>query len=182
MTPGKGTEYFVECIREIRKTVKKIPIWVEMCPPDENRYIQMMIDAGADSFGFNIEIWDDDLRKEVCPGKSAISKERYFEAFDYVAEKIGKNRAGTVLIAGLEPKESTVEGAKAMMQKGLMVCILPFKPWDGSEYAGKEPCNPKDLLWIAERTAKFMKKYGINPKNYHGCLNCPSCTIGDAFL
>lgn len=182
ITPEKGTKYFLECIKEIRERVEKIPIWVEMTPPDENRYIQNMINAGASSFGFNIEIWDDKLREEICLGKSEISKERYLEVFDFVTNKLGKNRIGTVLITGLEPFESTLEGIKIMSEKGVRVCIVPFKPWDDSEYANKETCNPEDLIQLCKKAAKVMKANDINPKKYHGCLNCSSCTIEDDFL
>ena len=179
---GKGAEYFLGCITQIRKRVKEIPIWVEITPPDKNKYIQMMIDAGANSFGLNLEIWDDKLRKEICPGKFQISRGRYLEAFNFITEKLGKNRVGTVLIAGLEPKESTVKGAKIMSQKGVRVCILPFKPWDGSAYSNRKPCNPEDLLWIGKKVAKFMLDNKVDPKKCQGCSSCPSCTIEEDLM
>lgn len=182
ITAGKGTEYFLDCIKEIRKRVKEIPIWIEMVPPAENKYIRLMIDAGANSFGFNIEIWDDDLRKEICPGKFEVNKERYFAAFNFVNKKLGKNKIGTLLIAGLEPKESTLEGVEVMSQMGVRVCLLAFKPWDTCEYVYKESCNPEDLLWISKRAADFMKTNKIDPQKNYGCLNCPSCTIDGDFL
>ena len=182
LTPGKGTEYFLRCIKEIRKRVKNVPIWVEMVPPAENRYIQKMIDAGANSFGFNIEVWNDNLRKKICPGKFEVSKERYLEAFRFVTKRLGKNKVGTVLIAGLEPKKSTENGARIMSKMGVRVCILPFKPWNGSTYEKRDPCNPKDVLWLSKRIAKLMKSNKINPKKNYGCLNCSSCTVDEDLL
>jgi biotin synthase-related radical SAM superfamily protein len=177
LSADKGALYFKDCLQEIRKKVTNIPIWIEMVPPESNKYIQMLIDAGATSFGFNIEIWDDELRKGICPGKYEVSKERYFEAFEYVLEALGPNTVGSVLIVGLESIESTVEGVKELAKAGVQPCLLPFKPWNGSEFEKKPPADPADFIQVSKLSAKIMIEYGIDPRRNQGCLNCNSCTI-----
>lgn len=177
ISEDKGALYFRACLKEIRKRVTDIPVWIEMVPPDFNKYVQLLIDAGATSFGFNIEIWNDDLRKKICPGKYEVSKERYFEVFDYVLKTLGPNKVGSVLIVGLEDLDSTIEGAKELAKTGVQPCLLPFKPWSGSEFATKPPADPIDFIEASRRSAEFMIKYGIDPRQNQGCLNCESCTL-----
>ncbi len=177
LTPDKSGEYYLKSVKLIRKSNKKIPIWIEMAPPDTDDYLEELIKAGANGFGFNIEIWDDQLRKEICPGKSQITKKRYFEVWKYVQKKLDKNKTNTVLITGLEPFGRTLEGIHKISKEGVRITLLPFKPWDTSEYAKKEPANPGELYKLAYILAQDMIKYQIDPDKNYGCANCDSCTI-----
>ncbi|PIY71677.1 hypothetical protein COY87_04955 [Candidatus Roizmanbacteria bacterium CG_4_10_14_0_8_um_filter_33_9] len=177
LIPSKGSEFFLSCVKKIREKNKNIPIWIEMTPPDENKYIEELINAGASGFGFNIEIWDDVLRHEICPGKSRIPKQRYFEVWDFVQKKLDKNKTNTVLITKLEPFKSTLEGIHEISKKGVRITLLPFKPWGTSAYANKVPADPENLLKLGYKLAKDMIKYHINPDKNYGCANCDSCTI-----
>lgn len=182
LDPGRGTEYFLECVKLIRKKNKKNPIWIEMVPPESNGYIQDLIDAGASSLSFNIELWNEKYRKQICPGKSLISRERYFSAWKYVQKKLGKDKIGTCLISGLEPFNSTLEGIKEITRKGVHLTLLPFKPWDGSAFEKKKPPNVQEHFDLAYNLAENMKKYYIDNSENHGCQNCSSCTIEDDIL
>jgi len=174
---SRNTDYFLKCLVEIRKRVGEIPIFIEMVPPESNEEILKLVNAGATSFGFNIEIWDDKLREEICPGKAFISKQRYLEAMGYALKLLGSNKVGCCLIVGLEPSESTIEGARTLASRGIQPCMLPFKPWNRSLFRNRDVCDPKVVLHVGEKVAQFMNEFGIDPTQNHGCLNCEACTI-----
>lgn len=174
---SRDTTYFLDCLSEIRKRAPHIPIFVEMVPPETNEEIRKLVDAGATSFGFNIEIWDDKLRKEICPEKASISRRRYLEALKYASSLLGPNKVGSCLIVGLEPIESSIKGAYTLASERIQPCMLPFKPWDGSVFKNRERCNPDDILRVGEEVAQAMFEFGIDPKQNHGCLNCEGCTV-----
>jgi hypothetical protein len=174
---SKDTDYFTKCLIEIRKRVPDVPIFVEMVPPDTNEQIEKLVNAGATSFGFNLEIWDDKLRQEICPGKATISKRRYLGAMKYALKLIGPNKVGSCLIVGLEPIESSIEGARTLASEGIQPCMLIFKPWDRSVFRNRERCNPKDVLQVGEEVAQAMLEYAIDPRQNHGCLKCEACTV-----
>ncbi len=103
---NRNVEYFSECAAEIRKRDSNVPVWVELMPIEADDEISRLVESGVTSFGFNIEIWDDALRKEICPGKSQISKNQYLEAMKKALKILGPNRVGSCLIIGLESIES----------------------------------------------------------------------------
>jgi biotin synthase-related radical SAM superfamily protein len=148
-----------------------------MVPPESDSDILKLINSGATSFGFNIEIWDDTLRKEICPGKSQISKRRYIDAMKKVIDILGPNRVGSVLLVGLEPVRSSIDGAVTLSSIGVQPCILPFKPWDKSVYRERPHCNPDDLIKVSERAVRAMIENNISPEKNQGCLLCEGCTI-----
>lgn len=148
-----------------------------MTPPENDSDILQLIKLGANSFGFNIEIWDDALRKEICPGKSSISKKRYLAASRKVLNVLGTNRVGSCLVVGLESIDSSTEGAKTLTENGIQPCILPFKPWDKSSFKNMTHCKSDDLIQVSKSATEAMIKNRISPSANQGCLLCDGCTI-----
>ncbi len=176
--PGqRNIDYFAECITSIRERNVTVPIWIEMTPPENNSDILHLVGLGANSFGFNIEIWDDTMRKEICPGKSSISKNRYLGASSEVLRALGPNRVGSCLVVGLESIDSSIEGATILTENGIQPCILPFKPWDKSHFKNMTPCKAEDLIQVSKRATEAMIKNRISPADNQGCLLCDGCTI-----
>lgn len=177
----KNVEYFADCLIEIRKRNHNIPVWIEMVPPASDDDISKLVDLGATSFGFNIEIWDDKLRDKICPGKARVSKRRYLGAMEKTLKLLGINHVGSCLVVGLEPNKKTVEGAKELASIGVQSCLLPFKPWNNSYYYKYSSCNPEDLLIVSEKAVNSMINNGISLDKSEGCLCCDGCTIDHDF-
>ena len=175
-TPDRGALNYLEPIKELRKLVNN-PVICEMAPPEDNKYLDILLKAGVNNFDFNIEIWNDNLRKQICPGKSNISKSRYFEVWKHCLEKIGNSSMETALIAGLEPLESVKQSIEELTSKGVIPTAIPFHPNDDSTFSNKPPCDPKILREISLLISKAIKKYGLQPKKHLSCLSCGACTI-----
>ena len=173
----RNIDYFSECVNEIRNRDINVPIWIEMVPPDSDDDISKLIGFGATSFGFNIEFWDDSIRKKICPLKSNITKKRYLEAMKTALKLLGPNRVGSCLIIGLEPIENSIEGAISLASIGVQPCIIPFKPWDKSQYEKCPSCNSENLIKVSQVAVASMIENGINPDKNEGCLFCEGCTI-----
>lgn len=169
--------YFLQCVQKIRKLNKHIPIWVEMIPPTIQQ-IEELVNAGATSFGFNIEIWDDKKRKEICPGKFKLrTKMQYIERMKYALALLGENKVGSVLIAGLENKENTKNGIDALINIGVHPCILPFKPWDDAFLKKEEHCTTELFYELSEYAALNISKKGLILRANQGCFLCDCCTL-----
>src|SRR5690606_20329619 len=126
--------------------------------------ISKLVDIGATSFGFNIEIWDDTLRKVICEGKSKIPKSRYLSAMKRAYDILGPNRTGSCLIVGLEPVESSIRGANELASIGVQPCMLPFKPWNNSAYSNHPHCSPEDLIKVSKEAVRAIIKNNIFPE------------------
>lgn len=173
-----NVEYFSTIIKHIRKYNTKIPIWVEMVPP-KLEDIERLIDDGATAFGFNIEIWNDDLRHKICPGKSQISKEHYIEACKFVLDKLGCNSVGSCLIVGLDTYESTKNAIDVLTEAGIEPCVLPYKVYNRTNLDGYEvDCSYEyDFYRLSQYVSQEAKNKGIIFGENQGCLKCTCCTI-----
>jgi len=170
-----NVDYFVDCARNIRNNNSDIPISIEMIPPTTDDVLRL-IDAGTTSFIFNIEIWDDDKRKEICPGKSEFSLKHYLEVLEFTAKQL-PNKVGSSLLVGLDSPESIKAGVNTLINIGVHPCILPFKPFDGSKLEKTKPANPGEFIELSGYTVDQIYESGLDLFQNQGCLLCECCTV-----
>ena len=173
----RGTVFFSEISKKIIQCFGNKHISAEIAPPNGNKYIDLMIDSGIDSIIMNLEFFDDKIRQLLCPGKFEISKKQYINSLSYAVSKMGFGNVSSVLIAGIEPLQSTIEGAKLLLSKGVLPIIIPFKPYDLCQMANYEITQPEVLLTIKQEIDNEMKKNNLIPQKSHSCIACGSCNL-----
>ncbi len=174
--PDRGAEVYMEVIREVR-TVSSIPISAQICPPANLSYLRHLFEAGLQTISFNIEIFDDEVRRKICPGKSRISMPEYLQTLEEAVNVFGRNQVSSWLIAGLEPKESTIAGAEAIARTGAIPFVTVFRPILGTTMEDLSPPPVEDLLLIFEALDKIVARHQLNPfASTCGCVNCNCCS------
>ncbi|HZO75410.1 MAG TPA: radical SAM protein [Ktedonobacteraceae bacterium] len=117
----------------------------------------------------NLEIFDEQLFEEICPGKAQLyGRHRLMQALERAASVISGKRVHSVLIAGLEPVSSTIAGMNYLASIGVTPIINVFHNDRGSHY--QEHARPpyEDLLEVAIALQDVYKKYGLTPY-WKGC-------------
>jgi hypothetical protein len=176
LNPDNMTKYLTEIILGVR-TFTSTPISVEMAPPSDKQLIKQLKEAGASSVIMNLEVANPVLRKEICPGKSSISYEHYYECYKYGVEVFGRGKISCVLIAGIQPKEDIVNECEKLTDIGVIPTIIPFKAMDDCEFRNKPNCSPEELLWISSRVGVILRNKGLSPKMQEGCTKCGGCSL-----
>ena len=73
---------------------------------------------------FNLEVWDAELFQALCPGKDAdYGRQGILDALSALRDVVGAFNAHSLLIAGLEPPGSTLEGARRLASEGISPII-----------------------------------------------------------
>jgi radical SAM protein (TIGR04043 family) len=183
-TPDRGATLLAEVVGEV-KSHQKIPIQVQVEPPEKDKHLEMLADAGADTIGIHIETFDGRVLKEVCPGKAETPLEKYFEAWKRSVELFGEEQVSSFLIAGLgEDDESILRGVEELARIGVVPYLVPLRPMVGTEFENKLPPSSKRMISLYKRVAETLKIYGINPnRNKAGCVRCGACSaVKEALL
>lgn len=149
------------------------------CIPPAIEDIDKLIDAGATAFGFNIEIWNQEIREKICPGKSQISRDYYLQAMRHVVKRLGQNRVGSCIIVGLDSYDSIKNAIDELIGIGVEPCILPYKKYNRTNLGGFKIDNGyrHDFIRLSQYAAVEAYKHGILFEKNQGCLNCACCTI-----
>jgi len=172
---SENVSYFADCVKEIRKRNSGIPIWIEMVPPTKDD-VNLLVELGVTSFGFNLELWSDTKRRAICPGKSCIPISHYLDILEYAAGRL-PNRVGSCLLVGLDEEDNIIKGIEALTDIGVHPCLLPFKPFSGSQLEGTSPCQISDLVNLSDYAVESVHTKGLNLLENQGCMRCECCTI-----
>jgi len=174
--PDGSLDYFTSvCKKAVEAGATYIS--VETTPPEDLDRINKLCEAGATAIIMNLEIADDTQRKAICPGKSLIPKQRYFDAFRRAVEVFGTGNVSSVLIAGLQPKRDIINMARDMTEMGVIPTIIPFKPLDGCLLNTMPPTNAIELLEIAKAAEGFLRKNALFASEQRGCTKCNGCSV-----
>lgn len=181
-TEDHGIKYYQSYIKAVRQFNKTVPISLEISPPNDMKYLEAAVKAGANGFSINIEVWDENKRKEICPGKSQISRDLYFQAWKRGIDLVGKFKISSVLLVGLDTPKNIQEGIKQMVKMGVKPVLIPFKPFNNCALSYLPQADPLELLKLSNIAGEELKKAGANEKQFVGCEHCGACTLEKDFL
>jgi radical SAM enzyme (TIGR01210 family) len=176
-SPDTALHYLVDICRGIKRSCGDIYISVECAPPSDDVKLHELKDAGATAVIMNLEIYDEQLRREICPGKSAISRDRYFESLSTAVELFGHGNVSSVIIVGLQPKADVLKACRQLIDIGVVPTLMPFKPLDGTPLENCPLPNPEEYIDVSKQSALLMKKRSLGIKCNSGCASCGACSL-----
>ncbi len=175
-SPDIMVEYWATLCRKIRE-FSNCPIAIEFAPPADLDLIDRLHEAGATVAIMNIEIVDPDLRKEIIPGKSAISLEHYHKAMKRAVSVFGYGQVSSVMIGGIQSWDDIKRECETLCEMGVFPTIMPFRPLDNCTYSFNKPCDPDELIEMSEYLGELLRKYKLAPECQEGCTKCGGCSI-----
>lgn len=117
----------------------------------------------------NLEVFDDHLFRKYCPGKDRVyGRDQLKKAVARAAEILPYGKAHSILIAGLEPVESTIKGIYFLAENGVAPIINVFHNDFGTELQRHKRPSANELFVIGNELGKVYKKYGFTPY-WNGC-------------
>ena len=157
-----GFEILAPYIEAVKKHVDTL-VAVQSHPPRQNKWIDRIYAAGVDALSYSIEIYDPDILRELCRGRSEfVGRERYYEALDYAVTIFPSGTVWSDLVVGLEPPESTIAGIDKLTEMGVLPVLSLFRPLEESGLADVSPPDPASVAPIYAHLYTAVKKAGLN--------------------
>ncbi len=171
MLPDRvDVSYVLEVGRAIKERlgVQTIPgSQAVIAPPANLMQIDELKDAGWQGVAFNLEIWDERLWLGIVPGKAMLmSRERWLEALEHAVQVFGKGQVASVLVAGLEPKQSYLAGIKWLAQHGIYGVPIPWTPVPSSALEGHQTPTAAWHLEVVVKVLDLWERYGLDPHRH----------------
>jgi hypothetical protein len=131
-----------------------------IAPPEDLAQIDELKEAGWEYVFFNLEVWDPHFFAGICPGKAAlISREKWLAALEYAVKVFGRGNVNCILIAGLEPMQSYLEGLAYLTGRGIRVDPLPWTPMPGSLLEGHSTPTAQWHIDLAIKTLNLWEQH-----------------------
>jgi biotin synthase-related radical SAM superfamily protein len=164
-------EYFVDAAEAIKKTlgVEEFNGTATVAAPLDFTNIDRFKEAGFRTTAMNLELWDKDFYKAVCPGKANGSGgwDNWVKALEYAVGVFGWGRVRSNFVAGIEPKSKTLEGIEYLGSKGVIASFNIWAPNVGSAFEGHRSPETSWYIDLGERVAAIWKKNGFTFDKIH---------------
>ena len=164
-------ESFLDILEPFIERIKRetgLLIGVQTPPHhDLTRYDRLRA-MGVNRVSFCFEIFDPEIFKDTCPGKSRdYGLERYLEAIRYCATLGRKGPLSEPwvtngeIIAGLEPPESSIRAIDWITSVGAIPTVCVFRPLVGTNYGHLDPPRTEDLVPVFARLYEKCMEHGL---------------------
>jgi hypothetical protein len=167
--------YFLEVGRAMQQRlgVATVPgSQAVLCPPSLSE-IDALRDAGWEGVAFNLEVWDARLWPGLVPGKAALlPRERWLAALEHAVQVFGKGKVASVVVAGLEPKRSALDGIAWLAERGIHGVPIPWAPAPGSAFEGHQTPTAAWHFDLLARVLDIWEQHGL-PAERHSSGGLP---------
>ena len=140
-------------------------------------------EAGYSTIATNMEIWNEGIFNVICPGKKEYcgGRQNWLNALEEEVNVFGRHKVRSTFVAGIEPKQSLLEGFEYLTEKG--VIVLPSQ-WFVNAGSGLEGCRTPEPDWhwdVFEKTVALWRKEGITWDELRGATAEPFTVAHDLF-
>jgi radical SAM protein (TIGR04043 family) len=181
-TDDRGAAVLADCACAI-KSATDLPIQGQCEPPSDFGWFARMRQAGVDSLGMHLEAWDENVRRQIMPGKAEVTRAFYLEAFAAAVEIFGRGQVSTYLLAGLgDSVQSLHEGARVLIDLGVYPFIVPFVPVTATPLAMHRPPSAEFLRSVLGPVGQWLSEAGMTSDTVKaGCAKCAACSTLSTF-
>lgn len=167
----REVKYYLDVIEAVKEHTGIEDVHGMACvgAPSDLSVIEKYKEAGYQHIATNIEIWDENIFKAICPGKEQLcgGRQNWINVLKKEVEVFGKGNVRSCLVAGIEPKESLMEGVEYLASLGVIACPNIWKPCIGSALEGHRSPITEWHEEVVERTYQIYKKYGFNLEQFY---------------
>jgi hypothetical protein len=151
--------------------------------PRDLKVIDRYKEAGFRTIAINIECFNKNYFKTICPGKVSHCGpwEHWIEAIEYAASVFGHGRVRTGIVAGIEPKQSTLEGVEFFASKGVITLTGAWCANPGSALEGHRTPEPAWHLDMAKKAATIARKAGFTYDQVYDTAPSPTFLVHDIY-
>ena len=181
----REVEYYLDIAEALRDATGEDNFHANACvgSPLDLTVFDNYKEAGFESIASNLEIWDEGIFKAICPGKEAEcgGYKHWVEGLVYAAKVFGHGNVGSNFVAGLEPRDSLLEGVKYLAEHGVVPSISIFHPVPGSGLWGH---RAPDLDWhlsVGHEIYKILDQAGFTWDNLWHCTPSDGMITQDIF-
>lgn len=175
-TPLPGDQaWFEESCASVARGAR-VPVDVMMTPRADLSFVDALVDAGVHGFAINLEVYGEGPSRSYAPQKAKLGHGIFGAAIARAVERTGgRGRVRSLLIAGLEPASSTLEGVEFLARLGCDPALSPFRPARGTALSHLPPPTAGFLDDLYARARDVAESYGV--KLGPRCIPCQHNTL-----
>lgn len=126
---------------------------------------------GLGGLSINLEVFSEQAATQMMRQKHRQGRDYYLDFLAEAADELGGQRVRSMLMVGLEPIQATLEGVRAIAERGCVPVLSPFRPDPVTPLAALEPPSAATLRDTWSRAFEIMTHFDLDLGP-----SCPPCT------
>lgn len=168
----------VAYVREVYERViaeAGVPVDIMMVPRDDLMDPIWLRDVGVNEVSVNLEIFNEELGTSVMRQKAKQGRDTYLNYLEHAARILGGHRVRSMLLVGIESMEDTLDGVRAISERGATVVLSPFRPDPMTPLRDRTPPSADFLeaVYLAARDIVTSTGGQLGPS----CIPCTHNTL-----
>lgn len=179
-TPKRSDEPWEDETYEFIIAESPLPVDIMMTPREDPGYLRRLGAAGVNTLSVNIEVFDPKRAKDLIPSKTRrFGPDGYLDYIERAVEELGVGRVQSLILFGraIEPTESTLEGVQALVDRGCIPVLSPFRPDPRTPMENDPPSTEEEMRVVYERTAEICDESDSGVKPGPRCVPCHHNTV-----
>jgi len=151
--------------------------------PSDISVIDKYKEAGYRTIAINLEVWNKDFFKAVCPGKHQQQGgyDHWVKSLEYAVKVFGRGRVRSNFVAGIEPKPYTIEGLETLAEKGIVATSSLWRANPGSAFEGHRAPTLSWYMDLAHKNVEILRKNGITYDQLYDATFMASSYLHDIY-
>jgi biotin synthase-related radical SAM superfamily protein len=181
-SPEETLDQMIRVVKEVKENLGDVEIGVEpyVLVHDD---IHRLHEAGATEIKINIESFDGEIFKRICP---ELSFDQIIEMLKYSALVFGRGKVTTNIIIGLgETDENVLAGVEFFAKQGIVAVIRVLRINDRNHSRivnalghDIQKVTPERMIRLAEGQRKALERHGLSTGTFETmCHACGCCDI-----
>jgi hypothetical protein len=167
----KDIAWMRELYAAVLEAFPTTPIDIMMVPLPGLFDLRELAKLGLHEFSVNIELFNREFSRQYMPNKFHQGLDFYLRFIEEASQELGRGRARSMLLVGLEPIEDTLAGVRAIAERGGTPVLSPFRPDPATPLHATAPPDAELLRRTYLAAAEIADAYdlALGP-------DCPPCT------
>lgn len=151
--------------------------------PADISVIDKYKEAGYRTLAINLEVWNRDFFKAICPGKEQQQGgyDHWVEALEYAVKVFGWGRVRSNFVSGIEPKAYTIQGLETLAGKGIVATTSLWRANPGSAFEGHRAPGLDWYMDLAHTNIDILRKNGITYEHLYDATFMASSYLHDIY-
>jgi hypothetical protein len=171
----KEIELVSDVLKSIREhtRMERVPGTILPSPAKGVDDLKRYHDTGIQAIGFSMEIWDENLYRAICPGKSgSTGHDEFVHSIEAAVGIFGAGNVYAVFVMGLEPANTFLEGVRKITGLGANVVPFVWSPNPGSMLEGHRAPTGKWYVETVQEAAEIVARAKVPPGTENHCYRC----------
>lgn len=179
-TPKRKDEDWEDEIYESVIANSPLPVDIMMTPRESPSYLRRLGAAGVNALSINIEVFDPQRAQKLIPSKNKrFGPQGYLDYIERAVDELGVGRVQSLILFGeaIEPIESTLQGVQALVDRGCIPVLSPFRPDPRTPMENDPPSTEAEMKEVYERTLEICEDAATGVKPGPRCVPCHHNTV-----